>query len=86
MDGNELKIEIEKQRGQSPYSYWTVGVTDDPKRRRGEHDAEGENTKYWHCWKADTEMIARSVEEWVIGKGMKGGTGGGTHPTYVYIF
>jgi hypothetical protein len=82
----QLKIEIEMKRGQSPYSYWIIGVTDDPTRRRGEHDAEEKNTKYWHSWKADSEIIARSVEEWFLGKGMKGGMGEGAKPTFVYIF
>jgi len=64
------------------YSVWTIGVTDDPKRRRGEHS----NPEYWYDWKADTETIARNVEKHFLDKGMKGATGGGEYPTYVYIF
>ena len=51
---------------------WTIGITDDPKRRQTEHEGEGKNTKYWMDWKADTETIARSVEKQFLDKGMKG--------------
>ena len=64
------------------YSIWTIGITDDPKRRKKEHD----NPEYWMEWKADSEAIARKVEAHFLDKGMKGATGGGEHPNYVYIF
>jgi len=54
------------------YSAWTIGVTDDPARRRREHD----NPKVWYDWDADTEQVARNVEAYFVGKGMKGDTGG----------
>lgn len=66
----------------SDYSVWTIGVTDDPARRRREHD----NPKVWHDWDADTEQAARNVEAYFIAKGMKGDTGGGGTADYVYIF
>jgi len=72
--------------GRTNYRLWTIGITDDPKRRRPEHDARGEDTKYWTDWKADTEAIARNVEKYFLDRGMKGSTGGGEHPTYVYVF
>jgi hypothetical protein len=68
------------------YKIWTVGITDDPTRRKGEHETTGENIEYWLDWKADTETIARTVESYFLAKGMKGGAGGGERPTYVYIF
>jgi hypothetical protein len=86
---NESKIisAIEHARGTTAsYSRWTIGITDDPVRRRKEHDDEGKNTLCWHDWKADTETIARNVEKYFQDKGMKGSTGGGEHPNYVYIF
>ena len=86
MDEKELKIEVEKQRGQSPYYYWFIGITDEPEHKKSKYETEGKNVKYWHNWMADTELIARSVEQWFHDKGMKGGTGGGKHSTYVYIF
>ncbi len=66
----------------STYSVWTIGVTDDPNRRRGEHG----NPKTWFHWDADTETAARNVEAYFIAKGMKGATGGGGKADYVYIF
>ena len=68
------------------YHLWYIGITDDLERRKAEHDSAGDSTKYWQSWKADTETIARNVEKYFLDKGMKGGTGGGEHPTYVYIF
>ncbi len=64
------------------YSVWTIGITDDPKRRKGEHN----NPKDWHQWKADTEAAAQAVEKHFLDRGMKGAPGGGESPNYVYIF
>ena len=66
----------------SNYLAWTIGITDAPKRRKSEHG----NPRYWRYWKADTETIARNVEKYFLDKGMKGGGGGGDHPTFVYMF
>ncbi len=86
MNESGLKSAIEAKKGLSSYSSWTIGITDYPKRRRDEHEAEGKNVKYWSDWNADNETIARNVEAYFIDKGMNGGTGGGEHPTYVYVF
>jgi len=64
------------------YSVWTIGVTDDPNRRRTEHG----NPNTWYQWDADTEDAARNVEAYFIAKGMKGATGGSGRADYVYIF
>lgn len=77
---------IEQKIGSTDIKIWTIGVTDDPQRRKAEHDANGESTTHWTDWKADTETIARNVEKYFLDKGMKGGTGGGEHPIYVYVF
>jgi len=66
----------------SVYSAWTIGVTDDPDRRRGEHG----NPSIWYQWDADSEQVARNVESYFLDKGMKGGGGGGGGADYVYIF
>ena len=66
----------------SNYLACTIGITDDPERRRSKHG----NPMYWHEWKTDTETIARNVEKHFLYKGMKGGGGGGDHPTFVYMF
>ncbi len=63
-------------------SNWTIGVTDDPVRRKSEHG----NPAGWHHWDADTEQAARNVESYFLGKGMKGGGGGLGRADYVYIF
>lgn len=67
------------------YSIWTIGVTDDPDRRKEEHGQE-HSVKYWVQWRSDSETAARNVEEYFLDKGMKGGTGGGGTADYVYIF
>lgn len=64
------------------YSAWTVGITENPEQRKIEHG----NPTNWNVWHADSEQIARNVERYFLDKGCKGGTGGGDHPTYVYVF
>lgn len=66
----------------STYARWTIGVTDNLARRKGEHG----NPVPWHAWNADTEQAARNVESHFIAKGMKGGPGGPGRADYVYIF
>lgn len=76
----EIKAAIEGKV--TTYSLWTIGVTDDPVRRKAEHG----NPQYWAQWKADSETAARNVEKHFLDKGMKGGGGGGGTADYVYIF
>ena len=68
--------------GSVGYSGWTIGVTDDAARRKGEHG----NPVHWQHWKADSEAAARNVEKHFLDKGMKGGGGGGGTANYVYMF
>ena len=75
-----IKTAIEKIV--SNYSNWTIGVTDDPVRRRSEHG----NPNHWHHWDAETETTARNVERYFLDKGMKGSGGGPGRADYVYIF
>jgi hypothetical protein len=86
MNETGLKAAIESRIGNTRYSKWTIGITEDCDKRKTEHESDGENCRDWTCWKADTEAIARSVEAYFINQGMKGGTGGVGHPTFVYIF
>ena len=68
---------------------WTIGITNDPKRRRKEHEQDDKDTKHWHDWEADSVSVARDVERHFKNKGMDGGLGGDpddTKPVYVYIF
>lgn len=67
------------------YEIWTIGITNNPERRKGEHGKE-HNVKYWRDWKADSENDAREIENHFQDKRVKGGGGGGENPTYVYIF
>jgi len=76
----EIISEIEKIVG--TYSYWTIGVTEDPERRKQEHG----NPTPWHHWDAVLESSARNIEKYFLAKGMKGDVGGGNRPHYVYIF
>jgi len=64
------------------YPVWTIGVTDNPTRRRPEHG----NPSVWHDWNANTEMTARNVEKYFLDKGMNGSGGGGGGTDNVYIF
>lgn len=82
MNEEEIKAAIERVRGTTSYSSWTIGITDDPDRRRREHN----NPRDWHQWRADTEGIARRVERHFLDKSMKGDVGGGESPNYVYVF
>ena len=77
-----IKLAIEEiVRGN--YSAWTIGVTDNPARRKIEHS----NPSTWFQWDADTETAARNVERYFLDKDMKGGGGGGGGSAdYVYIF
>ncbi|MBA7664082.1 hypothetical protein ES703_72133 [subsurface metagenome] len=80
MTESAIKSAIEKKV--TTYSAWTIGVTDNPTRRRDQHG----NPKDWHQWDADTETAARNVEKYFLDKGMKGDVGGGGSADYVYIF
>lgn len=84
MNEQQLKDAIEKKRGTTSYGIWTIGITNDPKRRKDEHEADGKSIASWSDWRADTEQIARDVEKHFLAKKMKGG--GGDNPTHVYVF
>jgi hypothetical protein len=79
---SETQIISEIERAVVTYSYWTIGITADPERRKQEHN----NPSFWRHWDAESESSARSIEKYFLDKGMKGDTGGGTYPHYVYIF
>lgn len=79
---SEAVIKAAIERLVSKYYLWTIGVTDNPSRRRQQHG----NPKTWYQWDADTEQVARNVEAYFVKKGMKGDVGGGGRADYVYIF
>lgn len=83
------KTNIEGKSNLQPsekYTYWTIGITNDPNRRKEEHANNNKNVKHWRSWPADDEENARSAEKCFLDHGMKGSGGGGTNPKYVYIF
>lgn len=79
---SESTIKAAIERIVSYYSVWTIGVTDNPDRRKREHG----NPNVWYNWDADTEQVARNVEAYFLDKGIKGAGGGGGRADYVYIF
>lgn len=82
MNADSLKRAVERHRGETPYSKWTVGITEDHHRRKKEHG----NPPSWDWWPADNEKVAREVETYFLKKGMKGDTGGGNTPKIIYMF
>ncbi len=82
MDKERIKRAVERTRGSDPYKNWTIGITNEHYRRKGEH----RNPPNWDWWPADSEKVARNVEKHFVEKGMKGDTGGGDNPRYVYVF
>ena len=72
------------------YSNWIIGLTHDPDERKQRHQNDGNVTKHWMQWVADSLSDARDIESYFINKkGMKGGTGGNLstqRKVYVYIF
>lgn len=89
MQESEIIEVIRQKVGSTDCNIWTIGITDDPERRKADLDRQDENTKHWKDWKADTETIARNVEKHFLDKGMNVGTGGADAtiaPTFVYVF
>jgi predicted GIY-YIG superfamily endonuclease len=81
MNENEIIKEIDKRINQ--YSAWTIGITNDPKRRKKEND----NPQIWNIWQANTHSDAERVEQHFRGKGMKGASVRGEEDSkYVYVF
>ena len=52
MDESEIKDAIGTKKD---CTIWTIGITDDPDRRKSEHENDGKSVKYWKHWKADSE-------------------------------
>jgi len=79
---SEFNIRGEIERIVSYYDIWTIGKTDDASRSRMEHG----NPVVWHCWHADSEMVARNIEKHFLDRGMTGAPGDGGHGDFAYIF
>ena len=81
MSESQIVREIE-HFAQRDYGNWYIGVTDDPERRRVEHN----NPAIWHDWDAESQRTARAIERYFLARGMDGGVGGGVNPRYIYIY
>ena len=78
--------EIEQIAGPN-YEDWYIGITDDPKRRKREHERENRDTSAWRDWNAESTKRADYIEWYFVELGMRGGGGGGNYnSTHVYIF
>jgi ribosomal protein S6E (S10) len=88
MDKSRIISEIESRVNNlktADYTPWTVGISDTPKVRKDQHDNDGKDIGRWKDWSIDSEKDGREIEDYFLGKGMKGDAGGGS-AGYVYIF
>ena len=89
MRASDITAEIEAVLGTTKTNYrgWTIGITNDLERRKGEHTDQGHAVAAWRSWQADSEPIAKSVLDSFQRKGMDGDDGGGDgRSVFVYIF
>ena len=84
--------DIEKHLSNSVKEYYSdfyVGITNDVNKRMfADHQVNKDNDWWIYC-KADSEDIARDVENYYLELGMKGDTGGGNPenpPLFVYSY
>ena len=68
-------------KGGGSYSSWYAGIAADPKDRLFNGHAVKENGDWWIHSPCDSNADARSVEDTLLGLGMKGGPGGGDNTT-----
>lgn len=69
------------------YPGWYVGIASDPRTRLFNDHNVDENNGYWIYHDCGADTSARKVEEYFIGKGCKGGTGGGDNTSrFVYAY
>ena len=82
----DIDSHLEKSQKQY-YSDYYIGITNDINRRLfGEHNVSEDNG-WWIYSHAIDKNTAQKVEEYYLGKGMQGDTGGGTdETTIVYCY
>ena len=78
---DQIEVRVRDLRN-ARYEDWTIGVTDDPSRRRAEHG----HPWFWRQWEADTETVARAIERLFLGRGMREAAGRSGGAGFVYIF
>lgn len=87
MTVKDIKDKIIKYVGNTDYSDWYVGITNDIDRRLFQEHGVNKDTDYWVWCQANNKTDAQTVEEYFLDLGMDGDTGGGSDDTtYVYVF
>lgn len=69
------------------YKEWYVGITNDPKQRLFTEHSVDEQNGNWIYAPADTNFVARSVEDYFLNLNCDGDSGGGDNSsitTYIY--
>ena len=81
----EIDMHIQENGGSLPG--WYVGITNDPKRRRSEHERDNDRT--WKDWDAGSKEVAEEVENSFHEDGCQGknnNSGGNEDSHFVYAF
>lgn len=89
MDKSDIISEIEgrvSRSKNSDYTSTTIGITDKPKTQKDKHANDGKEVGYWKDWSTNREKDGLEIEEYFLGKGMKGDKDSGEFAGYVYIF
>ncbi len=95
MNKVSIKSEITKHFSKSMNSEkprldsWYVGITNDTKRRKGEHRVNVLGLKYWKTFDAETMENANEIESYFSKKGtinLPSKNGANSFSKYVYVF
>ena len=82
---NDIKNHISKNGGS--YSDWYVGIATNPKDRLFQDHNVNQNGDAWIFRQAESESIAREIEDYFVNTlNTDGGTGGGDNPDSVYAY
>jgi len=82
---SEIEEHIKKCGG--GYSAWYCGIASKPKDRLFEDHNVNEKSGAWIYRDATTDTAARTIEDYFLKKGCKGGDGGGDRQSkYVYAY
>lgn len=74
------------QKHQPTCSRWYAGIATDPRQRLFSDHSVAEHGGAWIYRNAGSENGAREVERRLLGKGCRGGCGGGKTPQFVYAY
>lgn len=66
---------------------WYIGIAKKPRERLFRDHNVSEQVDLWIYRQANSDTVAREIENFFLAKGCKGGDGGGDHSTvYVYAY